>query len=102
MTSVSACPYPAEAFQPRRYRFLIAGLVMAASSKVTLTLERTQPATLSIDGHMDFPLVPGDRVELEQSPLKAKFLRANPRSHFYGTLTQRLGFGVEQARAVRF
>ena len=81
---------------------LSAGLVMAASAKVKLTLERTQPATLSIDGHRDYPLVPGDRVELEQSPLKAKFLRANPPNHFYGTLTQRLGFGVEQARAIRY
>ena len=81
---------------------LSAGLVMSASARVTLTLERTQPATLSIDGHLDYPLMPGDRVELEQSPLKAKFLRANPPSHFYGTLTQRLGFGVEQARAVRY
>jgi len=81
---------------------LSAGLALPAASKVTLTLERTQPATLSIDGHLDYPLVPGDRVELEQSPLKAKFLRANPPNHFYGTLTQRLGFGVEQARAVRY
>ena len=81
---------------------LSAGLVLSASTRVMLTLERTQPATLSIDGHLDYPLVPGDRVEVEQSPLKAKFLRANPPNHFYGTLTQRLGFGVEQARAVRF
>ena len=81
---------------------LSAGLVIAASARLTLTLERAQPATLSIDGQLDYPLVPGDRVELEQSPLKAKFLRANPPSHFYGTLTQRLGFGVEQARAVRY
>ena len=81
---------------------LSAGLVLSASARVALTLERTQPATLSVDGHLDYPLVPGDRVELEQSPLKAKFLRANPPSHFYGTLTQRLGFGVEQARAVRY
>ncbi|MCH8107547.1 MAG: NAD(+)/NADH kinase [Chloroflexi bacterium] len=81
---------------------LSAGIVLSGSTKVALTLERTQPATLSIDGHLDYPLVPGDRVELEQSPMKAKFLRANPVNYFYGTLTQRLGFGVEQARAVRF
>ena len=81
---------------------LSAGIVLTGSARVALTLERSQPATLSIDGHLDYPLVPGDRVELEQSPLKAKFLRANPRNHFYGTLTQRLGFGVEQARAVRY
>ena len=81
---------------------LSAGLVLSASARVTLALERTQPATVSIDGHLDLSLEPGDRVELEQSPLKAKFLRANPPNHFYGTLTQRLGFGVEQARAVRF
>ena len=81
---------------------LSAGLVMSASASVALTLERTEPATLSIDGHRDYPLVTGDRVELEQSPLKAKFLRANPPNHYYATLTQRLGFGVEQVRAVRY
>jgi NAD kinase len=47
-----------------------------------------------VDGYVDYPLVPGDRVELEQSPLKAKFLRADPPYQFYATLTRRLGFSI--------
>jgi NAD+ kinase len=57
-------------------------------------LEGYQEAIVSVDGYVDYPLSPGDRVELEQSPLKARFLRANPPSYFYGTLTRRLGFSI--------
>ena len=73
---------------------LTAGLVLAKSAKITLSLEGYQEAILSVDGYVDYPLTPGDRVELEQSPYKAKFLRANPSSYFYGTLTRRLGFSI--------
>ena len=73
---------------------LTAGLVLASSAKVVLSLEGYQEAILSVDGYVDYPLTPGDRVELEQSPFKARFLRANPPSYFYGTLTRRLGFSI--------
>ena len=73
---------------------LTSGLVLTPSAKVWLSLEGQRQATLSVDGQVDCPLEPGDRVELEQSPLKAKFLRASPPLHFYATLTQRLGFGI--------
>ncbi len=73
---------------------LAAGLVLASSAKVVLSLEGYQEAILSVDGYVDYPLTPGDRVELEQSPFKARFLRANPPSYFYGTLTRRLGFSI--------
>ena len=73
---------------------LIAGLVLAPSVKVSLSLEGYQEAILSIDGYVDYPMSPGDRVELEQSPYRARFLRANPRNHFYATLTRRLGFSI--------
>jgi NAD+ kinase len=73
---------------------LTAGLVLAPSAKVHLSLEGYQQAILSVDGYVDYPLVPGDRVELEQSPLKAKFLRADPPYQFYATLTRRLGFSI--------
>ena len=73
---------------------LTSGLVLTPSAKVWLSLEGQRQATLSVDGQVDCPLEPGDRVELEQSPLKAKFLRASPPIHFYATLTQRLGFGI--------
>jgi NAD kinase len=73
---------------------LSAALVLEAKAKVGLYLEGTQPAVLSVDGFLDLPLEPGDWVKVEQSPLKAKFLRANPPNHFYATLTRRLGFSI--------
>ena len=73
---------------------LTAAMVLDQAASVSLALEGYQPATLSVDGHVDYPLEPGDRVELVQSPMKAKFLRANPPSYFYGTLPRRLGFSL--------
>ncbi|MDP6550000.1 MAG: NAD(+)/NADH kinase [Dehalococcoidia bacterium] len=73
---------------------LSAGLILDPSVKVTLSLEGHQQAILSVDGYVENPLEAGDRVELKQSPYKARFLRANPPSHFYGTLRRRLGLGV--------
>jgi NAD+ kinase len=73
---------------------LSAAMVLRSSSEVNLTLEGYQPAILSMDGYVDYPLDLGDRVELKQSPHKARFLRANPPSYFFGTLTRRLGFSI--------
>ncbi len=73
---------------------LTAGLVLNRAARISLALEGYQEAIVSVDGYVDYPLSPGDRVELEQSPLKARFLRANPPSYFYGTLTRRLGFSI--------
>ena len=73
---------------------LSAALVLKSSTEIKLTLEGYQPAILSVDGNVDYELQPGDRVELSQSPYKARFLRANPPSYFFGTLTRRLGFSI--------
>ena len=73
---------------------LTAALVLAPSAEVSLSLEGYQEAILSVDGVIDYPLVPGDRVRLNQSPYRARFLRANPANHFYATLTRRLGFSI--------
>ena len=59
-----------------------------------MTLEGFQPAILSVDGIIDHPVELGDRVELKQSPHKARFLLAHPSSYFFGTLTRRLGFSI--------
>ena len=71
-----------------------ASLVLRPKSKVGLYLEGAQEAVLSVDGYIERELQPGDRVEVEQSPLKARFLRAHPSNHFYATLTRRLGFSI--------
>ena len=73
---------------------LSASLVLSPKAKVGLYLEGAQEAVLSVDGYFDLALEPGDWVQVEQSPLKARFLRANPTSHFYATLTRRLGFSI--------
>jgi NAD+ kinase len=73
---------------------LTASLVLGPSAKVGMYLEGTQEAVLSVDGFLDYNFQPGDGVLLEQSPLKAKFLRAQPAEHFFATLTRRLGFSV--------
>ena len=73
---------------------LSASLVLDSSVQVGLHLEGAQDAVLSVDGFEDLPMKPGDWVKVEQSPLKTKFLRSMPHSHFYATLTRRLGFSV--------
>jgi NAD+ kinase len=73
---------------------LSASLVLAQSAKVALYLEGSQEAILSVDGFVNLPILPGDWIKVEQSPLKARFLRSNPTNHFYATLTRRLGFSI--------
>lgn len=73
---------------------LTAALVLAPDVKVELSLEGYQDATFSIDGYVDYPMEPGDKVTVKQSPYRATFLRANPPSHYYATLTRRLGVSI--------
>ena len=73
---------------------LTAALVLSPNVKVELRLEGYQDATLSIDGYVDYPMEPGDKVMVEQSPYRARFLRANPPSYYYATLTRRLGVSI--------
>jgi NAD kinase len=53
-------------------------------------LSTNNPATLSIDGHISLPLCDGAAITLEQSPLRTRFLRLQPRDSFYRTLEQKL------------
>ena len=73
---------------------LRAALVLKPSAEVSLTLEGYQTAILAVAGIVDHPLGLGARVDLKQSPHKARFLRAHPPNYFFGTLTRRLGFSI--------
>ena len=73
---------------------LTAALVLAPEVEVELSLEGYQDATLSIDGYLDYPMEPGDKVMVKQSPYRARFLRANPPNYYYATLTRRLGVSI--------
>ena len=73
---------------------LSAAMVLKPSAEVGLTLDGYEPAILAVDGIIDHPIDLGDRVEVKQSPHKARFLRAHPSSYFFSTLTRRLGFSI--------
>ncbi len=66
-------------------------LVLPSTSRIELTPLSGPPALLSVDGFIDVKLEEGDHVVVEASPHVARFLRAQPPSHYYTGLTQRLG-----------
>ncbi len=67
------------------------GLVVPDDSVVELRPANRSGATVIPDGFVDAKIGPQDRVRVTRSPHTARFLRANPPSAFYTTLTQRLG-----------
>jgi len=69
-------------------------LLLPASSVVELIVRSQMAAVLSVDGGMDMTLTEGDSVQVRQSPYRARFLRAQPPTYFYRTLTRRLGLDL--------
>ncbi len=76
---------------------MASALVLPPTSVTELIIETDHQATFSVDGYVDRELAPGDGVRVQLSPYKARFLRANPPTHFYETLTRRLGFDATRA-----
>ena len=66
------------------------GLVLPKDSTVELRPGRGQKAILSADGFQDATLSADDTVVVKRSAHVARFLRADPPSSFYDSLTQRL------------
>lgn len=66
-------------------------LVLASTAVVELRVHTTHPAMLSVDGQVNVDLEDGGSVTVRLSPNVARFLRAQPAGHFYGTLMNRLG-----------
>ena len=79
-------------------------LVLPSTAVVELTVRTDQQAILSVDGYIDIDLATGDGIKVQSSPYKARFLRAFPQTHFFETLTRRLGFGGGQSstRAIQY
>lgn len=65
-------------------------LVLPASAEVKLRLSITHPATLSVDGHINFQISEGAVITVKHSTNTIRFLRIHPRSAFYSSLEQRL------------
>ena len=66
-------------------------LVLGEGSRVELEIAGSAGAVVSLDGHNDHDLGPGDVVRASKSAKTAKFLRARKPPYFFETLAQRLG-----------
>ena len=67
------------------------GLVVPDNCTVELAVVGGREALISVDNLTNAALHPNDKVVIRKSPHIASFLRADPPSAFYSTLTQRLG-----------
>tara|TARA_B100000029_G_scaffold137229_1_gene131995 strand:+ start:23675 stop:24538 length:864 start_codon:yes stop_codon:yes gene_type:complete len=67
------------------------GAILQASSKVELTVQSGESATLNADGFIDMSLVDGETVVITQAGDYASFLRRKPAPEFWGDLSRRLG-----------
>ena len=65
-------------------------LVLPSTVTVHLSVSTTQPAMLSIDGHINWQLSSGDAVTVKRSSRTVKFLRLHSESSFYGSLDEKL------------
>jgi NAD+ kinase len=64
-------------------------LVLPATAELSLRITAFHPATLSIDGHINIPLLNGNII-IKHSPHKARFLRVRTETSFYNTLEKKL------------
>ncbi len=67
------------------------GAILQSSSKVELTVQAENDATLNADGFIDRPLSAGETVTITQAGDYVSFLRRKPPAEFWGELSRRLG-----------
>jgi NAD+ kinase len=65
-------------------------LVLPSTATIKLCLRSTNPATLSVDAHINLPVSDGATVRIRHSSNTIKFLRTHPETSFYNSLEQRL------------
>ncbi len=65
-------------------------IVIPSHRSLCLELTQGQGAMLTVDGQVDVPLVPGDRVHNRVSKYTAKFVRFGGDGSFYETILRRL------------
>ncbi len=69
----------------------VGGVVIKYTSAVEFTVIAREPATLNADGFLDKELTNNPTVRISRSPYRARFLRRQPPSAFWGSLSMRLG-----------
>jgi NAD+ kinase len=67
------------------------GVVVRSTSLLDLTVMSVDRAMFSADGFLNTWLHDGQSVRVMLSPFKAKFLRRQPQTHFWSSLSRRLG-----------
>jgi len=65
-------------------------VVLPPTTVVKLTVKTVHEATLSIDGHINLPLINGASVVVKHSPRTICFNRIHPKTSFYGSLEEKL------------
>lgn len=65
-------------------------LVLPSTAVVKLRISALYQATLSIDGHINLPLLSGATITVRRSPIATRFLRIHPEISFYRTLERKL------------
>ncbi len=66
------------------------GLVLPPEVEVTVRVSTPQPATCSLDGHIDLPVADGGGVAVRVGAQRARFARRGRRSDFYRSLLDKL------------
>ncbi len=66
------------------------GLVLPPDMAVTVRVSTPQPATCSLDGHIDLPLADGEGVVVRTAAERTRFARRGRRSDFYRSLLEKL------------
>jgi NAD+ kinase len=67
-------------------------LVIPAHRRLDLTLLKGADAMITVDGQLDLPLLPGDRLSSSASENVARFVRMSENGYFYETVLRRLGW----------
>lgn len=78
----------------------IRSIAIPSHARVTLTLNSTQPASLTVDGQDDFDLVKGDVVSIRAGPIFARFARLGSQNYFFETIRMRLS-GIDHETVTR-
>ncbi|MBI2965723.1 MAG: NAD(+)/NADH kinase [Chloroflexi bacterium] len=71
------------------------GLLLPHETAIDIRFDGPETGVLSVDGFIDRPIRPGQTVTVRISPHRARFLRRNPTTEFYASLTRRLGMRQE-------
>lgn len=67
-------------------------LAIPASRVLSLTLLKGDDSAITVDGQIDLPLQPGDRLITTASENVARFVRLSEDGYFYETVLRRLGW----------